>query len=485
MRWPWQREPPTAAIAAGAGAPRKDISSGPLGLPVMGGFGEGNIPPYAPKVPPQPPHEQPAGRPGWWSAALPQSRLLYPDTALDILCEEMRRTVPILDRALTILVGLLGQVEFSGSKSAVADVNQWASRVKVNQTQRGLSVWLETHLDNMLLYGKGVGEVIVSHELKEVYALSNLDPRSIVFQVTPDPLVLLPLQRQHTNAWLASLNPETILISVNGGHTDTPHGWSLYRSLPYVAQCARIIENSTGQVWQRMGCPPFHINWDPKVPLTDPKGTVADAAVNALRSAWATCQSNRAVAAGGTGGNAVSDYFTTGTVKVEVMGHDHTPLPLAETWRVFEEQLVAVTGIPSWLLGFHWATTERMAAQQSEILTANIEALRRHVTPQIEQLLEIRQRFAGKSGRVKVGWSKVNLHDATEQARAKSWNAQARQVELANAQTMWALGFVTQAQALEGVDPDLGQPATPMPPPALPGTPPNLTALQPGQAAPY
>src|SRR5262249_50774974 len=36
-------------------------------------------------------HEAPRGRPGWWSAALPQARLLYPDDALNLLLEEMRR----------------------------------------------------------------------------------------------------------------------------------------------------------------------------------------------------------------------------------------------------------------------------------------------------------------------------------------------------------------------------------------------------------
>src|SRR5262249_28293207 len=90
-----------------------------------------------------------------------------------------------------------------------------------------------------------------------------------------------------------------------------------------------------------------------------------------------------------------------------------------EAWRWFEEQLVAVTGLPSWLLGFHWATTERMALQQSEILVANIESLRRHVQPQLEQLIDLRQRVAGRGGGGKVRWSKISLHTLRRSGRGE------------------------------------------------------------------
>ena len=61
------------------------------------------------------PHQGPAGRPGWWRAALPSSGLLYPDDSLLTLLEEIRRTVPVLDRATTILVGLIGQPGFAAT----------------------------------------------------------------------------------------------------------------------------------------------------------------------------------------------------------------------------------------------------------------------------------------------------------------------------------------------------------------------------------
>src|SRR5438093_965204 len=105
----------TAPVVGAKGVGRKAPSL--LTLPALGGLGgiAPEVPPYSPPVPPQPPHDEPRGRPGWWSAALPQARLLYPDDALNMLLEEMRRTVPILDRAITVLIGLCGQVEFDAA----------------------------------------------------------------------------------------------------------------------------------------------------------------------------------------------------------------------------------------------------------------------------------------------------------------------------------------------------------------------------------
>jgi hypothetical protein len=474
-----RRGAPRRSIPEGASLPAsasKDVTTGSSTiLGGLSGIAAGPMmPPYHPRIPQQVPHIQPLGRPAWWWAALPQSRLLYPDDQQNLLLEEMRRTVPILDRALHTLVELCGQVEFEGAERVKAETERWWKTVKVNQTMRGGQTFIESHLDMMLLYGKGVGEIVPAQGYRDVYALMNLDPRSIVFQVTDDPLFLLPLQRQHTNAFLQQLNPETVLVSTNGAHTDTPHGYSLFRSLPHVAQAARVIENATMQTWQRMGCPPLHINWEPMdATFKDPNGTFAAAVIAALKAGWNSAMAGRASLTKGSG-NTAADYFTTGRVKVEVIGHDHTPLPLAETWRVFEEQLVAATGLPSWLLGFHWATTERMALQQSEVLMANIEAIRRHCQPQLDQLVDMRQRFAGKSGKVRACWSKIMVHDLVEQARGRAYNSQARAAEIANAAAMWQLGLWDQTHALSALEPDQEAPANvldaPPPPIALQST---------------
>jgi hypothetical protein len=410
------------------------------------------------------PHREPEGRPGWWRAALPTSGLLYPDDGLFTLLEEMRRTVPVLDRATSILVGLIGQPGFAAAPSVQAELEEWARRVKVNQTGRGLSTWLWVHADAMLLYGKGVGEIVPADGLREVYALANLDPRSVLFRVTEDPLTLVPLQRQGMPGLFAELDPELALISVNAAACDQPHGISLYRSLPFVAKVMRVVENATAQAWQRLGAPDFHINWEPPEGLADPMGGIASDVLDDLKQQWMSIMSARDPA-----NNGVSDFFTAGKIKVSVIGAEGLGLPITETHRTFMEQLVGVTGLPSWMLGFHWATTERMALQQSEVLVATIEAYRRQLTPALEQLIDLRQRMTGRSGRVKLAWPKVSLHDLTEQARGWAWQEQAKQRRIANAVAMWQLGIWNQLQAAQSIDPAIAAVDRPLDaPPVLP-----------------
>jgi hypothetical protein len=350
------------------------------------------------------------------------------------------------------------------SSGIKADLDHWLTHVRVNQQQRGLNSWLEGHFDAMLMYGKGVGEMVPNRARTELYALTNLDPRSILFRVTEDPLVLEILQRQRHAAELVKLSPHAVVVSLNGGHVDRPHGVPLFRSIPFVAKAARTIENATAQVWERMGAPPFHVNWEPDEGFADPQGTLAAEVLADLKRSW-----DSVMAAKDTETATVTDMLTSGKVTITVIGAEGTPLSIAEPFRTFAEQMICLTGIPSWLLGMHWSTTERLASQQAELILANIQAIRRSVMPQVEQIVETRQRLAGKSSRYKLGWSKISLHDLTEQARGKAWEEQARQRAIANAVAMWHMGWINQLQAGQIVDPTLTKVERPLAvPPMLP-----------------
>jgi hypothetical protein len=408
------------------------------------------------------------GRPGWWR---PEGQgalgVLYPDEALDGLLAEMRRTVPVLDRAITVLVQLAGEPQFTASPGVQAELEAWARGVRVNQTGVGLSRWVAAHLDSLLLYGRAVGEMVPDRERRELFALTNLDARSLVLRTTPNPLELQILQRQAGGHWVG-LPPATTLLSVHAPAADRPFGTSLYRSLPYVVKVCRSIENATAQVWERLGSPPFHINWEPPDGMGDPSGGMADGVLEGLRASWDRML--QAKAAGQSG-----DFFTSGKVTVEIAGQGGHPVAVTEPFRVFCEQLVSVTGLPPWLLGLHWSATERMASQQAELLVAQINALRRSLQPELERLIDMRQRLAGKSGRVTIGWPPVSLHDLTEQARGEAWREQALTRRIHNAASMWRLGFWSQLQAARHVDPTLARVHQPREGPAdVPGEGPGV-----------
>ena len=396
---------------------------------------------------------------GRWRRAIP------PDGDLR-LYDEMRRSFPILDIAVTRLVQLCGHPAVEGESAAVAEVERWMEGVGSGPAQVGLGRWLETHLDHMLVFGKGVGRIYLTPLRREVAGVVSQDPRCVRLEPGNDPLSLRVMRQVPGNPNGEELPTALTLLSLHAPQGN-PHGTSLLRSLPFVTEACSIIENATAQVWQRAGAPSFHVNWKADSDFCDPQGTVADQVTRDLTASFEQIMAARKY-------GEVRDLFTTGGVDIKSIGAETVNVALQEPFRVFVEQMVAVTGLPPWLLGLHWSTTERLSAQQADLLIANIEGIRREVQPQLDTLLELRQALTGRSSRVRFVWPAISLRDATEQARAEAWAEQARQRRIENARTMWALGFWTQDQAARDADPALSGPArrlseVPGPSGSLPG----------------
>ena len=94
------------------------------------------------------------------------------------------------------------------------------------------------------------------------------------------------------------------------------------------------------------------------------------------------------------------------------------------------EQLVARTGIPPFLLGLSWSSTERMSAQQADMMTSELTAIRRGLEPVVERICELWLELKGYGGGVNVDWEDINLQDLVEESRAELYREQARKIRL-------------------------------------------------------
>jgi hypothetical protein len=163
----------------------------------------------------------------------------------------------------------------------------------------------------------------------------------------------------------------------------------------------------------------------------------------------------------------VRDFFSAGEVMVDVIGNKNALFDIQQPFRAFAEQIVAATGLPAWMFGFNWSTTETLSVQQADMIIANVEAIRRAAQPAVERVLALRQRLRGLPA-VRVGWSPVNLRDLTEEARGRAWSEQARARRIENARRMWELGFWSQERAAREADATLTSVATRYPTPPTP-----------------
>ena len=129
---------------------------------------------------------------------------------------------------------------------------------------------------------------------------------------------------------------------------------------------------------------------------------------------------------------SVRDFVAVGDVDIKVIGADNQVLDSEVPVRQILEQLVSRTGIPPFLLGLSWSSTERMSTQQADMMTSEITAIRRGLEPVVERICELWLRLHGYDPKVTVEWKDINLQDLVEEARAELYRQQARTVEMDN-----------------------------------------------------
>ena len=92
------------------------------------------------------------------------------------------------------------------------------------------------------------------------------------------------------------------------------------------------------------------------------------------------------------------------------------------------EQIIAKLGIPPFLLGLSWSTTERMRFQQADNLTSEIEFYRRQLNPVISQICRLFLRLHGLDCDFSIEWEAITLQDITELSRSRYYDAQTQKI---------------------------------------------------------
>ena len=132
-----------------------------------------------------------------------------------------------------------------------------------------------------------------------------------------------------------------------------------------------------------------------------------------------------------TKSGSVRDFVAVGDVDIRVIGADAPILDSEVPVRQILEQVVAKTGIPPFMLGLSWSSTERMSSQQADMLTTEITAIRRTLTPVVERICRLWLRMHGYTCGFEVLWEDINLQDLVEEARAELYREQAEELRLA------------------------------------------------------
>ena len=334
------------------------------------------------------------------------------------LYRAIREGIPLLDAALWKLVRLCGgMIPRCKDSKAQAALERFWKTVDIGWGQRGMQAFLDRYLDDLFTCGHGLGEVVLSRNGREIAAVLCAQPEQVEVKEGNSPMDFRLCLRKGGEAEELPYQ-ELLLFTPFQPTGDAPYGVSLLRSMPFLAEILLKIFQATGQNWERAGNLRFAVVCHPK----EGEEAFAQERCKQVAREW-----SNAMQAGRQG--AVRDFVAVGDVDIKVIGADSPVLDSQVPVRQILEQLVARTGIPPFMLGLSWSSTERMSALQADLLTSEITASRRSVEPALCRVAELWLRLHGYDDQVEMEWADINLQDLVEEARARLYQAQAEQLE--------------------------------------------------------
>ena len=281
-----------------------------------------------------------------------------------------------------------------------------------------MQTFINAYLDSMITCGRAVGEIVtrgnsdiaavICGNVADVQIKEGESPMDFELCSLGESGQIEPLPRQNL-LMFTPFNPEA----------ESPYGVSMLRSMPFLCGILLKIYQSLGINWERAGNVRFAVVYKPHSDVLD-RGLAKERAQQ-IASQWSD-----AMQSGKNG--SVRDFVAVGDVDIKVIGADNQILDSEVPVRQITEQLVARTGIPPFLLGLNWSTTERMSAQQADLMTSELASIRRTLDPVIEKVCTLWLHMHGYACPVSVEWETINLQDAVEEAKAALYAAQAEKI---------------------------------------------------------
>ena len=332
------------------------------------------------------------------------------------LYRTLRESVPLIDAAIMKTVRLLGSFKVNcDDENAEKALRHFLSEVNVSGTRTGIDAFVSTFFEQLLTYGTAVGEMITDGYT--ITHLFNSDLKDITLSEGSSPVDITVSTDNGSGFFSPVKYPSLILLSVLNPEPGKIYGTSILKGLPFVSDVLLKIYNTIGTNWERLGNVRFSVTYKPQNDAVD-KAYAKERAMQ-VASEWSrTMQS----------GSTVRDFVAVGDVSIKAIGAE-CPIPDSNIpVRQLLEQIIAKLGIPPFLLGLSWSTTERMSYQQADILTSEIDFYRREITPIIAKICRMWLSLNGYTCDFDIVWDNVTLQDISEIAQSNYYNAQAQKI---------------------------------------------------------
>ncbi len=336
------------------------------------------------------------------------------------LYEELRKQVPIIDACIDKIIRLAGGFRVKTTDERYQEIlDAFSQSVRTGVSGCSLENFAGQYLDSMLTYGFAVAEIL--------YDKSGLI--SGLYIARPSLVDVregkTPFEREYYvgrgSAAEKVKDSSNILFASLNATPENPTGVSVLRGLSNLSAILLRIYECIGQNFDRAGNIRYAVTYNP--PADSGEKAFAKERAMQIAKEW-----SEGMAASKNG--SVRDFVAVGDVGIKVIGADSPILDTEIPVRKILEQLISKLSIPPFLLGLNWSSTERMSSQQADILTSELEYYRRQITPVIAEIARRFLKQCGSFGEVYVEWDNISLQDETELAKARLYNAQAKEIEI-------------------------------------------------------
>lgn len=336
------------------------------------------------------------------------------------LYRAVREAVPVVDAAIYKLIRMTGGVRATcQDATAQRQLQTFLRTVPTGRGQQGINAFLDCYLDSLLVCGRAIGEIVPARGGRDIAALLCGRADCIDIREGSQPLEFCICGPDETGRMVPLPFQNLLLFTPFHPEAEHPYGVSLMRSLPFLTDILMKIYHTVGVNWERCGNVRFAVT------CRDGGNGQAAERSRMLASEWSQAMQE-------TKQGSVRDFVAVGDVDIRVIGGDAPILDSEVPVRQILEQVVAKTGIPPFMLGLSWSSTERMSAQQADLLTTEITAIRRALTPTVERICRLWLRMHGFTCGYEVVWDDINLQDEVEEAKAQLYLEQARKLRIEN-----------------------------------------------------
>ena len=331
----------------------------------------------------------------------------------------LRDAVPIIDAAINKTVRLIGNFKIKcQNEEKKKKINYFLKTVKVNSSLYGIENFISLHLDQLLTNGTSIGEIVINPRTNKIHALYNASLKYVSLELGENPLELKIFKKDNYGNKTLVQNKDLILISALNAKPGNAYGTSILRGLPFISSILLNIYNTIGLNWERVGNVRFAVTYKPSDNANE-KMYTKERAIQ-IANEWSKAMHSKGL---------VNDFVSVGDVDIKVIGADNQILDSQIPVRQMLEQIVAKLSIPPFLLGLSWSTTERMSAQQADILTSELEFYRRILNHTIFKICDFWFKLNGYKEDFYIEWDNINLQDEVELANARLTLAKAMEIE--------------------------------------------------------